>query len=99
MSLNVTARQKVQAHKNNKHTTSEGIIYVVLALCYLRSSCSIFAQVAQVLANTYASLHWGHVLLAMFSLLSCFMLQASIDISNHGLAKTNMYMKLSIIAI
>ena len=96
MSLNVTARQKDQAHK---HTTSERIIYVVLALCCWRSSCSIFAEVVQVLANAYASLHWGHVLFDMFSLLYCFMLQASIGISNHGLTKTDMYMKLSIIAI
>ena len=91
--------KKSKHTKNNKHATSEDIVYVVLALCYLGSFSSIFAQVAQVLANTYAPLHWGHVILAMFSLLYCFMLQASIGISNHGLTKTNMYMKLSIIAI
>ena len=97
--LNVTARQKVQAHRKQQthnlwryYLCCFGVMSLALILLY-------FAQVAQVLANTYASLHWGHVLLAMFSLLYCFMLQASIGISNHGLTKTNMHTKVSIIAI
>ena len=57
-----------------------------------------FSTSGSSVANTYASLHWGHVLPAMCSLVYCFMLQAMIGIVNHGLTKTNTYTTISIIA-
>ena len=69
-----------------------GVVSVALILLY-------FSTCGSRIANTYASLHWGHVLPTMFSLVYYFMLQATIVIFNHGLSKTNPCTNLSIIAI
>ena len=83
------------------YITYEGIIDVVLALCKRFSSCCIFAQVLATRsgANTYASIHLGHVLPTLFSLFYCSMRQAWIGIFKPVPPNPNIRTRFTMIAI